>query len=177
MPEPSAKRARPPTQTRAITPADITIGAAPALHTETDPFLGRQKIIVTFDAPIRILDKVGIKYQLDGTLTTPGTDPAVVNTNQLEIPLNDPPAAGHVYRIDLAAGALGGGKNQPSTGAIKPNDKDITAVAPTLTDVQPAFDSTTQLSVTFPVDVAIVGDGSTINVQKKDDKDDAKDRR
>ena len=103
-----------------ITPADITIGASPALHTETDPFLGRQKIVVTFDAPIRILDKARIKYQLDGTPTTPDTDPAVVNTNQLEIPLNDPPAAGHVYRIHLEPGALGGDKNQPSTGAIQP---------------------------------------------------------
>ena len=153
---------------KAITPADITIGAAPALHTETEPFLGRQKIIVTFDAPIRILDKTRIKYQLDGTLTTPATDPTVVNNNQLEIPLNDPPAAGHVYRIDLANGAIAG-KNTVSMGAIQPNDKDITAVAPTLTNVKPAFDSATRLSVTFPVDVAIVGDGSKINVQKKDD--------
>ena len=155
----------------AITPADITIGAAPALHTETEPFLGRQKIVVTFDAPIRILDKTRIKYQLDGTPKTPSTDPTVVNNNQLEIPLNAPLEDGQVYRIDLTDGAITG-KNTVSMGAIQPNDKDITAVAPTLTNVKPAFDSATQLSVTFPVDVAIVGDGSTINVQKKDDKDD-----
>ena len=153
----------------AIAPADITIGAAPALHTDTAPFLGRQKIIVTFDAPIRILDKTRIKYQLDSTLTTPDTDPTVVNTNQLEIPLNDALADGQVYRIDLTDGALGGGKNTVSMGAIQPEDKDITAVGPTLTNIQPAFDSATQLSVTFPVAVAIVGDGSNINVQKKDD--------
>ena len=152
----------------AIAPADITIGAAPALGAA--PYLAGQKIIVTFDAPIRILDKTGIKYQLDGTLTTPATEPTVVNNNQLEIPLNAPLEDGQVYRIHLEAGALGGDKNQPSTGSIQPNDKDITAVAPpTLTNVKPAFDSATQLSVTFPVNVAIVGDGSTINVQKKDD--------
>ena len=155
----------------AITPEDITIGAAPALHTETDPSLGRQKIIVTFDAPIRILDKTKIKYQLDSATITPTTTPTVENNNQLEIPLNDALVDGHVYRIHLEAGALGGGKNTVSMGSIQPKDKDITAVAPTLTDVQPAFDSATQLSVTFPVDVAIVGDGSTINVQKKDDGD------
>ena len=154
----------------AIAPADITIGAAPALDEDNDPYLAGQKIIVTFDAPIRILDKTRIKYQLDGTLTTPDTDPAVVNNNQLEIPLNAPPTGLQVYRIDLANGAIAG-KNTVSMGAIQPNDKDITAVAPTLTNVKPAFDSATQLSVTFPVAVAIVGDGSTINVQKKDDGD------
>ena len=42
---------------------------------------------------------------------------------------------------------------------------------PTLTNVQPAFDSTTQLSVTFPLNVTIAGDGSGINVQKKDEED------
>ena len=155
----------------AITPEDITIGAAPALDTETAPSLFGQKIIVTFDAPIRILDKARIKYQLNGTPTTPDTDPTVVNTNQLEIPLNDPWEDGHVYRIDLAIGALGGGKNTVSMGAIQPEDKDITVWLPVFTNVKPAFDSATQLSVTFPVDVAIVGDDSTINVQKKDDKD------
>ena len=152
----------------AIAPADITIGAAPALHTDTAPFLGRQKIVVTFDAPILILDKTRIKYQLDGTLTTPDIDPAVVNTNQLEIPLNDALADGQVYRIHLESGAITG-KNTVSMGAIQPNDKDITVWLPDFTAVQPAFDSATQLSVTFLVDVAIVGDGSTINVQKKDD--------
>ena len=154
---------------KAITPADITIGAAPALHTETAPFLGRQKIIVTFDAPIRILDKTRIKYQLDSATITPTTTPTVVNTNQLEITLNDPPAGPQVYRIDLIDGALGGGKNTVSMGAIQPEDKDITVWLPDFKAVKPAFDSATQLSVTFLVDVAIVGDGSTINVQKKDD--------
>ena len=154
-------------ENEAIAPADITIGAAPALG--TDPYLAGQKIIVSFDAPIRILDKTRIKYQLNGTLTTPRTDPTVVNNNQLEIPLNDPLEDGQVYRIHLEPGALGGDKNTVSMGAIQPVDKDITAVAPTLTNVKPAFDSATQLSVTFPVDVAIVGDGSNINVQKKDD--------
>ena len=153
----------------AIAPADITIGAAPALHTETAPFLGRQNIVVTFDAPIRILDKTRIKYQLNGTLTTPDTDPTVVNTNQLEIPLNDPLEDGHVYRIHLEPGALGGGKNTVSMGAIQPEDKDITVWLPDFKAVKPAFDSATQLSVTFLVDVALMDDGSTINVQKKDD--------
>ena len=78
-----------------------------------------------------------------------------------------------MYRINLEAGALGGGKNTVSMGSIQPEDKDITVWLPVFTNVKPAFDSATQLSVTFPVDVAIVGDdGSTINVQKKDDKDD-----
>ena len=154
---------------KAIAPADIIIGAAPALHTETEPFLGRQKIIVTFDAPIRILGKTRIKYQLNSTLTTPRTDPTVVNNNQLEIPLNAPPTGLQVYRIDLADGALVGGKNTVSMGAIQPNDKDITVWLPVFTNVKPAFDSATQLSVTFLVDVAIVGDDSTINVQKKDE--------
>ena len=154
----------------AIAPADITIGAAPALHTETAPYLFGQKIVVTFDAPIRILNPAGIKYQLDGTPTTPGTNPTVVNNNRLEIPLNAPLADGQVYRIDLTDGALGGGKNQPSTGAITSGD--ITVWLPVFTNVKPAFDSATKLSVTFPVAVAIVGDSSTINVQKKDDKDD-----
>ena len=154
----------------AIAPDDITIGAAPAL--QTAPELYSQKIVFTFDAPIRILDKTRIKYRLNGTTTIPGTDPAVVNNNQLEIPLNDALEDGHVYRIHLEPGALGGGKNQPSTGSIQPEDKDITVWLPDFKAVQPAFDSATQLSVTFPVDVAIVGDGSTINVQKKDDKDD-----
>ena len=158
----------------AITPEDITIGAAPALDTETAPSLFGQKIIVTFDAPIRILDKTRIKYQLNGTPTTPDTDPTVVNNNQLEIPLNDALVDSHVYRIHLEAGALGGGKNTVSMGAIQPEDKDITVWLPVFTNVKPAFDSATQLSVTFPVDVAIVDAGSTINVQKKDDKDDAK---
>ena len=153
----------------AIAPADITIGAAPALHTETAPSLSGQKIIVTFDAPIRILNPARINYQLNGTPTTPATDPTVVNNNQLEITLNDPPAGPQVYRIDLIDGALGGGKNTVSMGAIQPEDKDITVWLPDFTKVQPAFDSATQLSVTFLVDVAIVGDGSTINVQKKDD--------
>ena len=153
----------------AIAPADITIGAAPAMG--KDPYLTGQKIIVTFDAPIRILDKTRIKYQLDGTPTIPSTDPTVVNTNQLEIPLNDPLEDGQVYRIDLTDGAITG-KNTVSMGAIQPEDKDITVWLPDFTKVQPAFDSATQLSVTFlPVDVAIVGDGFTINVQKKDDKD------
>ena len=153
-------------ENEAIAPADITIGAAPALG--KDPYLTGQKIVVTFDGPIRILDKTRIKYQLDGTLTTPATDPAVVNTNQLEIPLNAPPTGLQVYRIDLTDGAITG-KNTVSMGAIQPEDKDITVWLPDFTAVQPAFDSATQLSVTFLVDVAIVGDGSTINVQKKDD--------
>ena len=153
----------------AIAPADITIGAAPALT--ADPLsLGRQKIIVTFDAPIRILDKTRIKYQLDGTPTIPSTGPTVVNNNQLEIPLNDPLEDGQVYRIDLTDGAITG-KNTVSMGAIQPVDKDITVWLPNFTAVKPAFDSATQLSVTFPVAVAIVGDGSNINVQKKDDGD------
>ena len=151
----------------AIAPADITIGAAPALG--KDPYLTGQKIFVTFDAPIRILNPARINYQLNGTLTTPDTDPTVVNNNQLEITLNDPPAGLQVYRIDLTDGALGGGKNTVSMGAIQPVDKDITVWLPNFTAVKPAFDSATQLSVTFPVAVAIVGDGSNISVQKKDD--------
>ena len=161
----------------AIAPADITIGAAPALHTETAPYLFGQKIVVTFDAPIRILEPAGIKYSFKANARAAfgadiePADPKVVNNNQLEIPLNAPLADGQVYRIDLTDGALGGGKNQPSTGAITSGD--ITVWLPVFTNLQPAFDSATQLSVTFlPVDVAIVGDGSTINVQKKDDKDD-----
>ena len=153
----------------APTDLDITIGASPALDIGIAPSLSGHKIIVTFDTPIRILDKTGIKYQLNGTTTIPSTNPAVVNNNQLEIPLNDALADGHVYRIDLTDGALGGGKNQPSTSSIQPEDKDITVWLPVFTKVKPAFDSATQLGVTFPVDVAIVGDGSTINVQKKDD--------
>ena len=158
---------------KAISPKDldIRIKAAPVLA-ERMPFFGRQKIIVTFDGPISILEPNKIKYQLDSATITPTTTPTVENNNQLEIPLNDALADGQVYRIHLEAGALGGDKNQPSTGNIQPENKDITAVVPTLTNVQPDFDSTTQLSVTFPVDVAIVGDGSTIKVQKKDDKDD-----
>ena len=155
---------------KAIAPDDITIGAAPALDTETAPYLFGQKIVVTFDDPIRILDPAGIKYQLDGTLTTLDNDPTVVNTNQLEIPLNAPLVDGQVYRIELEAGALGGGKNKVSMGAIR--SEDITVWLPGFTNVQPVVDSATQLSITFPVAVAIVGDGSTINVQKKDDKDD-----
>ena len=155
-------------ENEAIAPADITIGAAPALHTETEPFLGGQKIIVTFDAPIHILDKARIKYQLNGTLTIPSTDPAVVNNNQLEIPLNDAPTGLQVYRIDLESGAITG-KNTVFAIAIKPVDKDITTWLPDLTKVKPVFKSKTQLSVTFPVAVAIVGDVSNINVQKKDD--------
>ena len=152
----------------AIAPADITIGAAPALHTETAPSLSGQKIIVTFDGPIRILDKARINYQLNGALTTPSTDPTVVNNNQLEITLNDPPAGLQVYRIDLEAEAITG-KNTVPAIAIKPVDKDITVWLPDFKAVQPAFDSTTQLSVTFPVAVAIVDAGSNINVQNKDD--------
>ena len=150
---------------------DITIGAAPALT--TDPLsLGRQKIIVTFTAPIGILDKTKIKYQLAGTPTKPTHTPKVINTNQLEIPLNAPLANAQMYRIHLEAGALGGGKNTVSMGAIQPEDKDITVWLPVFTAVKPAFDSATQLSVSFPVAVAIVDDGSNIKVQKKDDKDD-----
>ena len=162
-------------ENEAITPADITIGAASALDTETAPYLFGQKIVVTFDAPIRILDKTKIKYSFKanagaafGADIEPA-DPKVVNNNQLEIPLNDALADGQVYRIDLTDGALGGGKNQPSTGAITSGD--ITVWLPVFTNVKPAFDSATQLSVTFLVDVDIVGDGSTINVQKKDDGD------
>ena len=160
----------------AIAAADITIGAAPALHTETAPYLFGQKIVVTFDAPIRILNPAGIKYSFKANAVAAfgadiePTNPAVVNNNQLEIPLNDALADGQVYRIDLTDGALGGGKNQPSTGAITSGD--ITVWLPVFTNVKPAFDSATKLSVTFPVAVAIVGDSSTINVQKKDDKDD-----
>ena len=161
----------------AIAPDDITIGAAPALHTETAPYLFGQKIVVTFDGPIRILEPAGIKYSFKANARAAfGADiepagPKVVNNNQLEITLNAPLEDGQVYRIDLTDGALGGGKNQPSTGAITSGD--ITVWLPVFTNLQPAFDSATQLSVTFlPVDVAIVGDGSTINVQKKDDKDD-----
>ena len=163
---------------KAITPADITIGAAPALHTETAPYLFGQKIVVTFDGPIRILEPAGIKYSFKANARSSfganiqPTTPTVVNTNQLEITLNDALADGQVYRIDLTDGALGGGKNQPSMGAIQPEDKDITVWLPDFTAVKPAFDSATQLSVTFPVAVAIVGDSSTINVQKKDDNDD-----
>ena len=164
-------------ENEAITPNDITIGAAPALHTETAPYLFGQKIVVTFDAPIRILEPAGIKYSFKANARAAfgadiePADPKVVNNNQLEITLNAPLEDGQVYRIDLTDGALGGGKNQPSTGAITSGD--ITVWLPVFTNLQPAFDSATQLSVTFlPVDVAIVGDGSTINVQKKDDKDD-----
>ena len=161
---------------KAITPADITIGAAPALDTETAPSLFGQKIVVTFDGPIRILDKTKIKYSFKANAGSAfgadiePADPKVVNNNQLEITLNDALADGQVYRIDLTDGALGGGKNQPSTGAITSGD--ITVWLPVFTNLQPAFDSATRLSVTFPVAVAIVGDGSTINVQKKDDNDD-----
>ena len=163
---------------KAIAPDDITIGAAPALDADNAPSLSEQKIIVTFNAPIRILNPAGIKYRFEASsgagfgAAMEITNPTVVNTNQLEIPLNDPMVDGQVYRIELEAGALGGGKNQPSMGAIRSGD--ITVWLPDFTNVQPVVDSTTQLSVTFPVNVAIVGYGSTINVQKKDDKDDPK---
>ena len=156
-----------------ITPKDrdITIGAAPALT--ADPlYLGRQKIVVTFTAPIRILNRAGIKYQLAGKPTIPNDTPKVINTNQLEIPLNTFPTVAQVYRIDLAAGALGGGKNKPSVGNIQSGK--LTVTGPLLTNVKPAFTSKTQLSVSFPVAVALVGDGLNINVQKKDDEDDDK---
>ena len=159
---------------KAIAPADITIGAAPALGTA--PYLAGQKIIVNFDGPIRILDPAGIKYRFKASsgagfsvAVKPNNEPKVISDNQLEIPLNAPLEDGQVYRIDLEPGAITG-KNTVSMGAIQPVDKDITAVLPTLTNVQPAVDSTTQLSITFPVAVAIVGDGSGINVHKKDEE-------
>ena len=159
-------KSNPDNVNKIITPADITIGAAPALDADNDPYLSGQKIIVTFNGPIRILNTEKIKYQLDGTTITPATTPTVVKNNQLVIPLNAIPAAGHVYRIHLDAGAITG-KNTLPTITIKPIDKGIIVWG--ITAVKPAFDSTTQLSVTFPVAVAIVGDGSKIKVQKKDD--------
>ena len=166
-----------------IESADINIEAAPALDADNDPYLYGQKIIVPFNAPIIILDGTKIKYLLKndgesefGEAITPDSTPIVENNNQLEIPLNAIPEGGQVYRIDLDAGALRGGlgkgKNQPSMGAIRPGDKDITVIEPTLTNVKPVATSKTQLSITLPPNVAIVGDGSRINVQKKDDRDD-----
>ena len=164
---------------KAISPKDldIRIKAAPILA-ERMPFFGRQKIIVTFNGPVRILDPDKIKYLLKADARSNfGTAiksmaPKVVDTNQLEIPLNALPEAGQVYRIELEAGALRGYENQPSTGNIQPEDKDITAIEPTLTNVKPVFSGNTELSVTFPVEVSIAGDVSQINVQKKDDEDD-----
>ena len=161
-------------ENKTIAPAKITISTAPAL--DALPFLGRQKIIVTFDAPISILDAKKITYLFKansgadfGTIIKPATTPTVLSNNQLEIPLNILPTAGQVYRIDLAAGALSGGKNKPSTGAIQ--TRDITVTGPILKNVTPVIASKTEFSVIFPVAVAIVGDGSKINVQKKDDDD------
>ena len=71
----------------AIAPADITIGAAPALDTETAPYLFGQKIVVTFDAPIRILEPAGIKYSFKANARAAfgadiePADPKVVNNN------------------------------------------------------------------------------------------------
>ena len=149
---------------------DITIGDAPVLDADNDPYLSGQKIIVTFTAPIRILDKNKIKYQLNGTTTTLTATPKVINTNQLEIPLNAPLANAQVYRINLAAGALGGGINKPSVGNIQSGE--LTVTGPLLRNVKPVFTGKTEFSISFPVDVALVGDGLNINVQKKDDEDD-----
>ena len=165
---------------KAISPKDldIIIKAAPTLDPDVAPWLSGQKIIVTFDGPIRILNPDEIKYRFEASsgagfivAIKPDNEPKVISDNQLEIPLNALPTGGQVYRIDLEAGALGGGKNQPSTGAIRPEDKDITVIEPTLTNVKPVIASKTQLIVTFPVAVAIVGDGSGINVHKKDEGD------
>ena len=169
-------KSNPDNANKIIAPADITIGASPSLDADKAPFLGQQKIIVTFDGPISILNAAGIKYRFEASLGAgfdaaiePDNKPKVISDNQLEIPLNAIPTEGQIYRIHLEIGALGGDKNQPSTGNIQPENKDMTATGPTLTNVTPVFASKTQLSVTFPVAVAIVGDGSKINVQKKDE--------
>ena len=166
---------------KAIAPKDrdIVIKAAPTLDPDKAPWISGQKIIVTFDGPIRILESgrnqiPASTVQFRGRLHCgykPDNEPKVISDNQLEIPLNALPAAGQIYRIDLEAGTLDGGKNKVSMGTIRSGD--ITIWLPDFTKVKPAFDSKTQLSIIFPVDVAIVGDGSTINVQKKDDKDDS----
>ena len=161
----------------AFTPADITIGEALALDTVIRPFFSRgRKIIVTFDSPIRILDKTKIKYRFKantgavfGAEIEPNLNP-IPNNKQLTITLNDPPQDGQVYRIYLAAGALNEYKNKPSIGNIQSGD--INAIGPTLENVTPVFTSKTEFSITFPVDVDIVGNRSDIiNVQKKNDGD------
>ena len=104
------------TQTR---PSDLPTspsGKPPVLDKDKAPYLSGQKIIVTFDSPISILDPRKIKYQLDGTPVAPDNEPKLENNNQLEIPLNDPLVDGQVYRINLEAGALGGGKKQALCG-------------------------------------------------------------
>ena len=156
-------------ENKAIEPKDldITIGAAPTL-TAKPLSLGRNKIIVTFDGPISILDPNKIKYQVsDSTPERAETTPKVVSNNQLEIPLNFDPNEGEVYRIDLEAGALSGGKNKPFTGKIQ---QEITVPELTLENVTPVFTSKTKFSVSFPVEVAISDGGdSYIEVRKKDD--------
>ena len=169
---------KPDNANKAIAPKnmDITIGAAPVLVADKAPYLSGQKIIVPFDGPIIILDPGKIKYRFaanaeaDFSAAIKPANPKAVNNNQLEIPLNNLLVDGQVYRIELKAGALSGGKNKASMDAI--TSRDITVIEPTLTNVKPVFDSNTQFRITFPVAVDIVGDGSTIKVQKKDDKDD-----
>ena len=156
---------------------DITIDAAPVLDADNNPYLSGQNIIVPFNSPISILDGTKIKYLFKSNagagfgVAIKTTNPAVSNNNLLEIPLNEPPEDGQVYRIDLATGALSGGKNKSSMDTIRPGNKDITVWLPDLANVKPVFENKKKFSVTFPVDVAIIGDGSTINVQKKDDGD------
>ena len=147
---------------------DIIIEAAPALDAENGPYLSGQNIIVTFDGPIVILNTEKIKYQLDGKTTTPTETPTVINNNQLTIPLNKALADDQVYLIDLEAGAIIR-KNTAPTTAIRPEGKEIKVWLPDITEAKPVFTSKKKFSFTFPVDVEILGDGSAINVQKKDD--------
>ena len=156
-----------------IATADIAIGAAPALAAEKAPFFGRRKIIVPFNGPISILDADKIKYLAnvltDSSAPIKPADPKVISNNQLEIPLTGTLAEGQVYLIVLEPGALGGSKNQPSTGKIQ---REITVPKLTLADVKPVFTSKTEFSVSFPVEVAIHdGNDGLIRVQKKNENE------
>ena len=154
-------------ENKAIEPKDrdIAIKTAPSL-TANPVSMGQKKIILTFDGPISILAPDKIKYHVDnGTPAKPLTSPEVNSNNKLEITLNLDPSEGEVYHISLEAGALGGGKNQPSTGNIR---QEVIIPEIDLLNVIPAFASETEFSVSFQVEVGI-NDDDSIDVQKKNE--------
>ena len=165
-----------------LTSGETTYFTSPILDTAHRPYILNNKLFATFNFPIALKDweKVKVHRNPDGDnqeINLKQADIAVNNANKrlLEITLPEAVADDEVYRLKLEPEAVNEEGNEANANrAIETRDLDITVWLPDFRAVQPAIDSNTQLSVTFPVAVAIVDDGSKINVINVLEKDEPK---
>ena len=152
---------------------------SPATLIEDSPYMKGNKIIVSFNKEIKILNPAGIKYQFKDyqslefqPLITP-TEPARPVTgdkNSLEITLNKIPKIAQVYRLHMDVGAIGG-INIPNSATINHDDKDITVSSGVSGERRNAiFKSKREFGVYFYRDIKIL-DANAIQVQTREENE------